>query len=243
MTTPHSSKHCRFCSSEEFAERQELLQISELEATVETCRLPQAERILDPSLAIAKYRRSAAGTDDHRTIRSAPTLLDTLQHLMEIGATFRASPAHPRVETVDTTIVNFVVDRLRACQSDATRLRGSSSSSSSSGGDGNNNESLPAVWHVQATRLLIWMQYLSSQSSSSSTGDSLLPRTIHTMRSTAYDAYWSQREVEAACDDNNLNMNVYALDDEMLCYAAMYRISSVSLMMLQSPSPPPPHGL
>ena len=41
-------------------ERQEMGQVSELEATLATSTLPQARRILDPSLAVAKYRRSAA---------------------------------------------------------------------------------------------------------------------------------------------------------------------------------------
>ncbi|KAL3909477.1 MAG: hypothetical protein SGILL_008073, partial [Bacillariaceae sp.] len=229
VTTPYF-----FCTRDEIEERQELQQISELEATLETCHLPQAKRILDPSLAVAKYRRSAAGMDnDKRDLRSPSTLMITLQHLIGIGATFRASEKHPRVTNVET-VVNFVVDRLRACQSDATRLNGDGAGYEDDANDRNDtsssSSSFPAEWHVQATRLLVWLQYLSSSSSQhKAEGDSLLPRTIHTMRSTAYDAYWSQREVEAASLNISGNVSIatskYALDDEMLCYAAMFRIA------------------
>jgi hypothetical protein len=213
----------RFCTSDEVQERQELGQVSALEATLETCHLPQAQRILDPNLAMTMYRRSAAGAE-MQAPRSAEKLRNCLHHLICIGATFQATPRHPRVDSVDT-VVNFVVDRLRACQSDATRLMVRR----------DHDSLLPAVWHVQAIRLLIWMQYVWSQNFASNT-DSLLPRTIHTIRSTAYDAYWSVREAEAA-SMIDMDMEAYALDDEMLCYAAMSRICSTSSTMMESQPP------
>ena len=50
----------QYCTKEECIERQELGQVSELESTIETCQLTQSKRIIDPTLAITKYRRSAA---------------------------------------------------------------------------------------------------------------------------------------------------------------------------------------
>jgi SAC3/GANP family/CCCH-type zinc finger len=214
MTVPY-----QFCTQKEAEERQELGQISELEATLETCHLPQSQRILDPSLAIAKYRRSAAGMDPVAP-RSAATLQDTLDHLTNICATFQATPIHPPVDNIPT-VVNFVTDRLRACQSDATR---------SMGGSNNNNDNdgvyLPASWHAQVIRILVWMEFCMQHAAEPV--DSLLPRTIHTMRSTAYDAYWSIREADTL-NGTSSSMD-YALDDEMLCYDAISRICAITSM-------------
>ncbi|KAG7373985.1 SAC3/GANP family protein [Nitzschia inconspicua] len=219
-----ASSSYRFCSREEVKERQELGQVSELEATVATCRLAQAQRILDPTLAVAKYRRSAAGMDPVAPPRSVATLMDTLEHLTNICSTFQASPQHPRLDNNSAnihTLVNFVTDRLRACQSDATRLMGCP-----------DDESLPASWHAQAIRILIWLEFctrhVANHIETTCHSDSLLPRTILTMRSTAYDAYWSIREVDTQTKESTREED-YALDDEMLCYATTLRICAISM--------------
>eukprot|EP00536_Pseudo-nitzschia_multiseries_P011093 jgi/Psemu1/326310/estExt_fgenesh1_pg.C_3620005 len=176
----------QFCSKQECSERQDLRQVSELEATVETCLLPQSKRILDPRYAVTKYRRSAAGSNDDRPVRGRKELVATLAHLTQICATFRATPNHPRVENLDA-VAGFVMDRLRACQSDATRLM--------SGND--NKNCVLASWHACVIRILIWLQYnccgYSTASRSSGMGATATDtaRAIHHMRSTAYDAYWN----------------------------------------------------
>jgi hypothetical protein len=213
-TTPY-----RFCSRAEVEERQKLGQVSELEATLETCRLPQSQRRLDPSLAVAKYRRSAAGSDPIEP-RSVVTLQVTLDHLTNVCATFQATSKHPRIDNVHV-VFNFVTDRLRACQSDATRKMGAM-----------DHESLPASWHAQVIRLLIWLDVsfkhvtASTDQNTTTNHDSLLPRTIRTMRSTAYDAYWCVREAETSRTSGTelSHDNQYRLDDEMLCYDAIFRI-------------------
>lgn len=218
----------QLCTKEECVERQELRQVSELEATVETCLLPQAERILDPKLAVTKYRRSAAGTSSttsNSTLRNRDTLIATIHHLSTVCATCQATVGHPRVTDVGV-MINFVVDRLRACQSDGTRLMGTTNP-------------MPAWWHAQMIRIVIWIQFCSwtaavattttSGSGSSNTKtqsqtDSLLPRTLHTIRSTAYEAYWgSTMDDESSSFDRRL-----ALDDEMLCYEAVSKIATLS---------------
>ena len=55
------------------------------------------------------------------------------------------------------------------------------------------------------------------------TNDSFLPRTIHTMKSIAYDAYWAVRETVTIRKEPSHDRSC-RLDDEMLCYDAIYRI-------------------
>ena len=92
----------QYCSKGECTERQDLGQVSELEATLETCRLVQKKRVLDPRIAVSKYRRSAAGGDDGRPIRGREELERSLSHLIRICATLRSTPDHPPVESMDT---------------------------------------------------------------------------------------------------------------------------------------------
>jgi hypothetical protein len=212
----------RFCSRKEVEERQKLGQVSELEATVETCHLPQSHRRLDPSLAVAKYRRSAAGSD-HIEPRSVVALQDTLDHLINVCTTCQATCKHPRIENVHI-MVNFVTDRLRACQSDATRRMSVM-----------DHESLPASWHAQVIRILIWLDVITKHGTNyqnTASNDSLLPRTIFTMRSTAYDAYWCSREVEMSREEPS-HENKRRLDDEILCYDAIFRIFDQSSQQQQ----------
>ena len=195
----------QYCSKEECKERQELGQISELEATLETCRLAQSKRVLDPRIAVRKYRRSAAGDNGARSIRSKEELSRTLNHLIQICATLRSTPDHPPVKSIDT-IVGFVSDRLRACQSDATRLMSDPGTC------------VPSSWHARLIRVLVFLRYvycgMCIADTAASKNDSA--RAIDHMRSTAYDAYWST---------NPRNIQE---DDEMLCLDAISRICIAS---------------
>ena len=227
----------QYCSKEECTERQELGQVSELEATVESCLLSQKKRVLDPRIGVSKYRRSAAtggsNSNDGRPIRNREELHWTLSHLTKICATGRATPDHPTITSMDT-IVGFVVDRLRACQSDATKLLS------------NPETSVPSSWHARVIRILIWLRYSYSYAATEDDANANVTannanindttRTIDRMRSTAYDAYWNTveywstvdhshpdfvgRDNSTPCDDDD--------DDEMLCYNAITRICAIS---------------
>ncbi len=196
-----SMRPYKYCSEEECTERQELGQVSELEATLPTCRLPQSKRVLDPCIAVSKYRRSAAGGDDGRSVRTKQQLQRTLAHLIQICATLRSTEDHPPTDNMET-LVNFVVDRLRACQSDATRLMS------------NPRTCVSSSWHAKVIRVLIWLRYAccGSAKADDATANNTA-RTIHHMRSTAYDAYW-----------NTLDSQHGIHDDELLCYDAISRV-------------------
>ncbi|OEU20091.1 hypothetical protein FRACYDRAFT_236159 [Fragilariopsis cylindrus CCMP1102] len=208
----------QYCSKEECIDRQELRQVSELEVTLETCHQPQSKRILDVRLAVSKYRRSAAGDDRNADIRGRDMLTATLSHLTTICSTFQATSNHPRIDDIDV-IVNFVADRVRSCQADATRLMSGTT----------NKDCVPASWHARTIRILIWLQYCCGGSSNSTRTDTV--RMLSHMRSTAYDAYWNSRRGEendgnndASCDDDDDD------DDEILCYSAISMMCSISLL-------------
>jgi hypothetical protein len=193
--TIQNSNAFQFCCKEECEERQMLHQIHELEATKETCTLPQVKRILDPCLAVSKFKRSAAGTKQSE-IKSVAALEHTLIHLQRVCATRKASAYHSVVGNFEA-VAEFLVDRLRSCQSDATRL----------------SAQVPSRWHVQLVRILLWIRYWTVSNSKSWMG-----KVIHKMISTAFDAYWSARQVNEICD--------FTLDDEMLCWSALIQITS-----------------
>jgi hypothetical protein len=205
----------QYCSIEECIDRQELRQVSELEVTLETCHLPQSKRILDVRLAVSKYRRSAAGDDRNDAIRGRDILTGTLNHLTTICSTFQSTSNHPRIDDIDV-IVNFVADRVRSCQADATRLMSGTT----------NKDCVPASWHARVIRILIWLQYCCDGSSNSTRTDTV--RMLSHMRSTAYDAYWNSRRAEENDDEDNASCDDD--DDEILCYSAISRICSISLL-------------
>jgi hypothetical protein len=185
---------------QEFQERQDLQQVSVFEATVETASLPQAQRRLDPQLAIAKFRRSAAGSEHHH-VHSTSTLTALLQHLITIGATLRPTANHAILDDDDNwqqPWTEFLVDRLRACQADATRLLDTD--------DG----PMPSEWYVQMVRLLLWVRYWMPWN------DAFQETTTRTMLSTALEQYWSSTGTTGR---NGI------WDDEMLSYSALLRLS------------------
>lgn len=104
------------CFEEECGERQAQNQVSEWEATNDTCELIVTKRCLDPRLAVAKYRRSAAGDSRKRPPRTLLQLLIAWKHLLHIfvhqttcNNIQRRSLRHA---------VAFVDDRVRAIQVD-----------------------------------------------------------------------------------------------------------------------------
>jgi hypothetical protein len=205
-TTSTATASFCFCSKDECDERQELQQVSALEATMETCHLPQAQRVLDPSLAVSKFRRSAAGTVHEPKPKAQLEAL--LQHLTRIAATMQASRDHPPLQDL-LVAAEFLVDRLRACQADATRLLGT-------------NDPVSPSWHAQLSRILIWMRYWIVPTDEP---DSWMLRTIQTMLSTAFEQYWGTREGEASEKKKEDEANFFGMDDEMLCWSALSRIA------------------
>jgi len=104
------------CFEDECRERQEQNQVSVWEATPDTCHLLITKRLLHPQLAVAKYRRSAAGDSRRRPPRTLPQLLMTWKHLLKI---FVHQQIHSNVKRQSLcSAVAFVDDRVRAIQVD-----------------------------------------------------------------------------------------------------------------------------
>jgi hypothetical protein len=114
------------CSTEECKERQAQKQVSEWEATEETFDKLPTQRIMDRHLAVAKYRRSAAGDTRRRPPRTLLQLEKTWQHLLTI---FVRQSIHSNMSPRSLrNTVSFVDDRVRAVQTDFVVLQEASSS-------------------------------------------------------------------------------------------------------------------
>ena len=103
------------CSEEECRDRQLAMEVSEWEATSDTFFKPPKARIMDPCLAVSKYRRSAAGTKQRKP-RKLTQLLQTWKHLQQIML-------HQKIHTDQTprawaVVASFLDDRIRAIQVD-----------------------------------------------------------------------------------------------------------------------------
>jgi hypothetical protein len=203
------------CSKAECDERQELKQVSALESTVETSGLPQHQRILDPRLAVTKYRRSAAGTIVQG--RSHAALQSTLHHLMYVVMHQAPTPHHihthshihtPTISLL-STMAEFCVDRFRACQADATRVSAT--------------DPVPPTWHVQFVRTLIFLKYLLQ----GSTHYDLYETTMSKLIWTAFDDFW------VAAENRNTSSSKHEYehesDDEILTLAAISHLSNCIL--------------
>jgi hypothetical protein len=201
------------CSKQECDERQELKQVSALESTVETSGLPQHRRLLDPRLAVTKYRRSAAGSIV-QGLRSHAALQSTLCHLMYVVMHQAPTPHHSHIHThSDTTIslsttAEFCIDRFRACQADATRISAT--------------DPVPPTWHVQFVRSLILLKYLLQGSARYD----LHEMTISKLIWTAFDDYWVATENRNS-NDHHESDNEH--DDEILTLAAISHLSNCIL--------------
>ena len=193
------------CSKQECDERQELKQVSALESTVETSGLPQHQRLLDPRLAVTKYRRSAAGSKVQE-LRSHAALRSTLHQLMWVVMHQAPTPYHSHISL--STTAEFCVDRFRACQADATRVSAT--------------DPVTTTWHVQFVRSLILLKYLLQ----GSTHYNLYEMTMTKLIWTAFDDYWV-----AAENRNSNNHHEYdnEHDDEILTLAAISHLSNCIL--------------
>jgi hypothetical protein len=114
------------CFAEECKERQAQNQVSEFEATVETFDHIPTKRIIHVRLAVAKYRRSAAGDVCRRPPRTLAQLKTTWQHLFQIFV--RQSICTEMSPRSLRNTVSFVDDRIRALQTDLVVLQQASSS-------------------------------------------------------------------------------------------------------------------
>ena len=165
--------------------------------------------MLDPSLAVAKYRRSAAGSSSHTKTRNRQPLQATLDHLLRIAATRQASPHHPPTSMIPWA--EFCVDRLRACQADATRLE-------------NDPHPVPPSWHAKLARILIWIRYWTLELRG---GDAWMPQTIQKLLSTALEKYWIAKENERTTETTTTT--VVEEEDEILSFSALLRMSQQPL--------------
>jgi len=104
------------CSEKECLERQASNEVSEFEATLDTFQKPLGQRVIDPSLAVTKYRRSAAGAERQKP-RHLNQLLAAWKHLCtRIVLHQHVHPQQIPWSLVNT--VNFTDDRVRAIQVD-----------------------------------------------------------------------------------------------------------------------------
>lgn len=114
------------CLEKECKERQAEHQVSVFEATVDTFALLPTKRLIHPTLAIAKYRRSAAGTHQKRAPRSLLQLLLTWKHLLSVFIRQRTFP-EMSPHSLRTTVA-FLDDRIRAVQVDLVLAQEASAS-------------------------------------------------------------------------------------------------------------------
>jgi hypothetical protein len=119
------AKPWQMCSILEGRDREEHMELSELECTVDTFHRAPRERKADPALCVKKYRRSAAGggssISEHiklnSRVRSVQDLVTTVRHLLYRILANRRS--HPNTEPLPLCrVVHFVDDRIRAIQVD-----------------------------------------------------------------------------------------------------------------------------
>ena len=113
------------CSEEECHEREKTMEVSEWEATLDSMHKNPKFRRMDPCLAVAKYRRSAAGTSHHRPPRSLFALHKTWIHLRTLLIRQQRDDTKELKSLVST--VAFVDDRVRAMQVDLVLSRRGSS--------------------------------------------------------------------------------------------------------------------
>ena len=111
------------CSKQECVLRQESKEISFFEATKDSATKPPNQWKLDPSRAVQKYRRSAAGSKHTTEPRSIEQLRTTVRYLVEILVT--QLPLHSTMSVLSrqslVKTVSFVEDRFRAVQVDLVR--------------------------------------------------------------------------------------------------------------------------
>lgn len=107
------------CSRREVDFRQGSSEVSVFEATPETATRPPSGRKLDPTRAVKKYRRSAAGTSKHHKYppRSIPNLYLTVDYLANLLVNWQRA-LHMTSTSSFMDLINFLEDRIRAVQVD-----------------------------------------------------------------------------------------------------------------------------
>ena len=194
------------CSTEECNERQAQNQVSEWEATEETFDKLPSKRIIDRHLAVAKYRRSAAGDMSRRPPRTLPQLEKTWQHLLTI---FVRQSTHTNMSPRSLrNTVSFVDDRVRAIQTDFVLLQTSSSS----------------CLQAQLVRYQLLCCYLLSEAPRQHYEPKFARRALW----TALTAYWNDD------DDDSSHSRIH--DDEMLCYTALCQVATYLIQQGKSQS-------
>ena len=109
------------CSRKEVNFRQRSNEISVFEATIETADRPPSDRQLDPTRAVKKYRRSAAGgigKDQQYPPRNLDELYRTVEYLIDMLIHWQTSLRLTAPATSFLELVHFVEDRIRAIQVD-----------------------------------------------------------------------------------------------------------------------------
>lgn len=194
MPRPYS-----MCSDEECRDRQSAMEVSEWEATSDTHHLSPKERIIDPSLAVSKYRRSAAGTNQ-RTPRRVVQLIQTWEHLRAIFVHQRIHANQPPRALAAT--VSFLDDRIRAIQVDLVVSQRTSK-----------------ALQLQLVRYQLITLYLLSGVS----------RTIYEPKFakmaliTALVAYWNDGKDSSEQATNNQR---HLHDDEILCHTTLCHVAA-----------------
>eukprot|EP00521_Asterionellopsis_glacialis_P009442 CAMPEP_0195287420 /NCGR_PEP_ID=MMETSP0707-20130614/4488_1 /TAXON_ID=33640 /ORGANISM="Asterionellopsis glacialis, Strain CCMP134" /LENGTH=479 /DNA_ID=CAMNT_0040347173 /DNA_START=17 /DNA_END=1456 /DNA_ORIENTATION=+ len=225
------------CRENECQERQSQMQVSEFEATPETQHQKSPKyRILDPRLAVAKYRRSAAGEDFRkRKPRSLEAIGITVHHLLSllehqsvftyndkdnsrnsrgehrkvISSTPILKPS-PQKKSLATTVA-FVDDRIRACQVDIVV--------------GQHTGTVCGEIQLQLVRYHILMLYLMSD----------LPRKVYepkfaiTALWTSFGAYWGRKDRQPKSDEVHTTLNDDHDGDQIMCLSFLCQIASCLL--------------
>jgi len=119
------------CCREECEDRQKTAEISIFETTFDSLNQSIKQRRIDPSAAVSKYRRSAAGHTVHYPPRSLQALEATVDHLIRVLVT-QTPPNSLSVSSRRAIIlswmntVQFFEDRVRAAQVDLVKTQAAS---------------------------------------------------------------------------------------------------------------------
>ena len=168
------------CSLEECTQREHDHELSEFECTASTFRNAPHQRRIDGSLAVTKYRRSAAGT-----LQRAPRRFEHLEitwaHLRYILC-HQSLHLHQRPKSLAYTVA-FVDDRIRALQVDLVVLQ----------------LAAPRI-HIQLTRYHLLVLYLLCQAPP----NLVQPKFMQQALWTAMSAYWKESDHHNGIHDDEL---------------------------------------
>jgi hypothetical protein len=228
-----SSSPYLMCSHQECQDREKWGQVSVWEATAETRHFGSAKhRRMDPSRAVKKYRRSAAGTSHlDSTPRTLTQLGATINHLVHLLATmgkFNDDDNDNGDESVSTSfvdLINFVEDRIRAVQVDLVLLLSPSAATSIHGAD----ETAIIKRQIQYRLIKVQILILYLLSDVSATTTTTTTQVVcyshkfgHQALATALNNYWGGDNHDHDYSGRQDQQQHY--DDEVLSYMAMYEL-------------------